>query len=124
MSASPYPIVLAGDINLYPRSAGRPEDQPAWNLLTGAGFVDAWVESDGAFPAYTAGQPDDLDCRLPSTLDNTVDFVLHNADGYVDAVRHSGDIVGEVAADCTESTAHLWPSDHAGVVVALHIPES
>ncbi len=127
MSASPYPIVLAGDINLYPQSAGRPEDQPAWNLLTGAGFVDTWVESDGAFPAYTAGQPDDLDCTLASTLDNTVDFVLHNADGYVDAVRHSGEIVGEDPDDCTDSTAttpRLWPSDHAGVVVGLHIPES
>lgn len=122
MSASPYPIVLAGDINLYPQGA-RPEDQPAWNLLTGAGFVDAWVESDRTFPAYTAGQPDDLDCRLPSTLDNTVDFVLHNADGYIDAVRHSGDIVGEDPADCTKTTPPLWPSDHAGVVVGLHIPE-
>jgi endonuclease/exonuclease/phosphatase family metal-dependent hydrolase len=123
MSASPYPIVLAGDINLYPQSADRPEDRQAWNILTGAGFVDAWVESDGAFPAYTAGQPDDLDCTLPSTLDNTVDFVLHDADGYVDAVRHSGDIVGEDPADCTKTTPPLWPSDHAGVVVGLHIPE-
>lgn len=122
MSASPYPIVVAGDINLYPQGA-RPEDQPAWNLLTGAGFVDAWMESDGAFPAYTAGQPDDLNCTLPSTLDNTVDFVLHNADGYVDAVRHSGDIVGEDPADCTKTTPPLWPSDHAGVVVGLHTPE-
>lgn len=43
MSASPFPVVLAGDLNLYPQGT-RSEDQPAWNLLLGAGFVDAWPE--------------------------------------------------------------------------------
>ncbi|HYU57196.1 MAG TPA: hypothetical protein VEO00_04000 [Actinomycetota bacterium] len=98
-------------------------DDQAWSLLIGAGFVDSWVEADES-PAFTAGQPDDLDCTLPSTLDNMVDFVLHDADGTVDAVRHSGDIVGEDPGDCTTGTPPLWPSDHAGVVVALHLPEA
>ncbi|HEY3210525.1 MAG TPA: endonuclease/exonuclease/phosphatase family protein [Actinomycetota bacterium] len=120
MSTSPHPVVLVGDINLYPEGQ-RPMDQPAWDLLTGAGFVDSWVESLSAFPAYTAGQPDDLDCTLASTLNNTVDFVLHNADGSVDAVRHSGDTVGEDPSDCTETMPPLWPSDHAGVVLRLLI---
>jgi len=119
VSASPYPVVLAGDLNLYPQGA-RPEDAAAWNLLAGGGFVDAWVESGGAVPAFTAGQSDDLD-NVPSRLDNTVDFVLHNADGYIDAVPDSGDIVGEELDDRTDTIPPLWPSDHAGVVVTLHI---
>ena len=119
MSASPYPVVLAGDLNLYPQGA-RVEDQPAWNLLLGAGFVDSWPESGGTMPAYTAGQSDDLD-NGPSTLNNTVDFILHDTDGFIDAVSGSGDIVGEELDDRTDTTPPLWPSDHAGVVVSLHI---
>jgi len=119
MSASPHPVVLAGDLNIYPQGA-RAEDQPAWNLLLGAGFVDSWPESGGAMPAYTAGQSDDLD-NVPSTLNNTVDFVLHDTDGFLDAVSGSGDIVGEELDDRTDTTPPLWPSDHAGVVVSLHI---
>jgi len=100
----------------------RPEDTAAWQVITGAGFADAWAEAMGDDPGFTAGQPDDLDCRLASTLNNTVDFVLHNADGKVDAVLHSGDIVGEDPSDCTQAMPPLpplWPSDHAGVVVTL-----
>jgi endonuclease/exonuclease/phosphatase family metal-dependent hydrolase len=119
-SYSPYPVILVGDINLYPEGQ-RPMDQPAWDLLTGAGFVDSWLESRSGLPAYTAGQPDDLNCTLASTLDNTVDFVLHDTDGAVDAVRHSGDIAGEDPSNCTRTMPPLWPSDHAGVVVRLLI---
>ncbi len=119
MSTSPYPVVLAGDLNLYPQGA-RPEDAPAWNLLAGAGFVDAWVESGGAVPSFTAGQSDDLD-NVPSALDNTVDFVLHDSDAYVDAVPSTGDLVGEELDDRTATVPPLWPSDHAGVVITLHI---
>ncbi len=43
----------------------------------------------------------------------------HDEDGYVDAVAGSGDIVGEELNDRTDSG--LWPSDHAAVVVTLHI---
>ena len=119
MSASPYPVVLAGDLNLYPLGA-RPEDAAAWNLLAGAGFVDAWAESGGAVNAFTAGQSDDLD-NVPSALDNRVDFVLHDSDAYVDGVPSSGDLVGEELDDRTVTVPPLWPSDHAGVVVTLHI---
>jgi endonuclease/exonuclease/phosphatase family metal-dependent hydrolase len=119
MSASSLPAVLAGDLNVYPQNV-RDVDAPAWALLSGAGMVDSWIESDGFEPAWTAGQLDDLD-NVPSNLDNTVDFVLHNADGRIDAVTHSGDIVGEELDDRTETDPPLWPSDHAGVVITLHI---
>ncbi len=118
-SASPYPVVLVGDLNWFPAGApyARPEDTVAWQLMTSAGFVNSWVEADGIQPGYTASFGDDLNTD-PSVLNNTVDFVLHNASGVLDAVVGSADIVGEELDDRTG--VHLWwPSDHAGVVVTL-----
>jgi endonuclease/exonuclease/phosphatase family metal-dependent hydrolase len=119
MSESPYPVVIAGDINLYPLGA-RPEDAAAWALLTGAGFVDAWTEADCFEPRFTAGQTDDLD-NVPSILDNTVDFVLFDSDFEIEAVDDSCDIAGEELDDRTNTVPALWPSDHAAVAVAMHI---
>ncbi|MCI0634765.1 MAG: endonuclease/exonuclease/phosphatase family protein [Actinobacteria bacterium] len=120
MSASPFPVVLAGDLNLFPQAAGRPEDAAAWTLLSGAGFVDAWVEAECFEPRFTAGQTDDLD-NVPSILDNTVDYVLLDADFDMGAVEDSCDIAGEELDDRTATVPALWPSDHAAVVVDMHI---
>lgn len=119
MSESPHPAVLAGDINLYPMGV-RPEDATTWDVLTRSGFADAWVQADCFEPRYTAGQTDDLD-NVPSILDNTVDYVLFDADDDLDAVEGSCDIAGEELDDRTNTMPRLWPSDHAAVVVDLHI---
>jgi hypothetical protein len=44
---------------------------------------------------------------------------MHNDDPFLDGVTGSGDIIGEELGDRTPSG--LWPSDHAGVSVTLHI---
>jgi endonuclease/exonuclease/phosphatase family metal-dependent hydrolase len=119
MSESPYPVVLAGDINLYPMDV-RPEDATTWDLLTRSGFVDAWVQADCFEPRHTAGQTDDLD-NVPSILNNTVDYVLFDADDDLDAVEGSCDIAGEELDDRTNTVPAFWPSDHAAIVVDLHI---
>lgn len=119
MSESPYPVVLAGDINLYPMDV-RPEDATTWDVLTRSGFADAWVQADCFEPRFTAGQTDDLD-NVPSILDNTVDYVLFDADADLDAVEGSCAIAGEELDDRTNTVPALWPSDHAAVVVDLHI---
>jgi endonuclease/exonuclease/phosphatase family metal-dependent hydrolase len=113
MAESPLPVVLAGDLNSLPTDLTG-----AYGIMLGAGFVDAWVETMGAVPGFTAGQAADL-LNLPSRLDHTVDYVMHNEDPFVDGVAGSGDIVGEELSDRTPSG--LWPSDHAGVSVTLHI---
>jgi endonuclease/exonuclease/phosphatase family metal-dependent hydrolase len=118
-STSPFPVVLVGDLNWYPAGAPyvRPEDTAAWQLLVGAGFVDTWVEAAGVGPGFTASFGDDLNTD-PSVLDNTVDYVLHDDDGVLDAVGGSAEIVGEELDDRTLVHA-WWPSDHAGVVVTM-----
>jgi endonuclease/exonuclease/phosphatase family metal-dependent hydrolase len=113
VSGSPLPVVLVGDLNSLPTDLTG-----AYGIMLGAGFVDAWVETMDGTPGFTAGQAANL-LNLPSLLDHTVDYVMHNEDPFVDGVTGSGDIVGEELADRTPSG--LWPSDHAGVSVELHI---
>lgn len=119
MSTSPLPVVLAGDINLYPRGV-RALDDAAWRVLGGDGFRDAWVVAECFELRFTAGQTDDLD-NVPSILDNTVDFVLFDKDFETKTVEGSCDIAGEELDDRTNTVPALWPSDHAAVIVDLRL---
>jgi endonuclease/exonuclease/phosphatase family metal-dependent hydrolase len=111
LDGSPYPVVLAGDLNDFPGTG-------AVAILEAHGFVDGWIQAMDGTPGYTAGQSDDL-TNVPSTIDHTVDYVLHSDDVALTAVTGSGDIVGEELSDRTPSG--LWPSDHAGVVLTVHL---
>ena len=113
LASSPLPVILLGDLNSLPGDSAGP-----YGILAGAGFVDGWVEAMDGTPGYTAGQTDDL-VNVPSTIDHTVDYVMHDRDGVVDAVAGSGDIAGEELDDRTPSG--LWPSDHAGIALTIHI---
>src|SRR6266508_1387352 len=97
LAASPLPVVVAGDLNTL---RGNPAD--AYGIFTSAGFVDAWVEAMTADPGYTAGQDADLR-NLPSELDHTVDYVMHDSDNQLDVVDGSGEMIGEELADRTPS---------------------
>ncbi len=115
LDASPLPVVLVGDLNsLSTDLAG------AYGILAGVGFVDGWVEAMDGDPGFTSGQEADL-LNFPSTIDHRIDYVLHDWDGYVDAVAGSGEVIGEEPADRTPSG--LWPSDHAGVDLSLRIAQ-
>lgn len=113
VGGSPLPVVLVGDLN-----TARGATADAYGILTGAGFVDAWVAAMGDAPGYTAGQAPDL-MNLPSQLDHTVDYVLYQADACIAAIPRSGEVLGEEPDDRTPSG--LWPSDHAGVAVTLQL---
>jgi endonuclease/exonuclease/phosphatase family metal-dependent hydrolase len=121
MSTSRLPVVLAGDINLYPRGV-RALDQAAWRVLSGDGFRDVWVIAECFEPRFTAGQTDDLD-NVPSILDNTVDFVLFDKEFETKTVEGSCDIAGEELDDRTDTVPALWPSDHAAVIVHLRLAQ-
>ncbi len=123
LAASPLPVVLLGDLNSRPTDATGPYP----DLIAG-GFVDSWPEAMDGNPGFTSGQsdapPDPLDCSRPSTIDHRIDFVLHTAGGSLRAVDGTGDVVGESPSDCTVPGPlgyPLWPSDHAGVAMTLHI---
>jgi endonuclease/exonuclease/phosphatase family metal-dependent hydrolase len=111
LDASPLPVILLGDLNSEPDDLAG-----AYGIMLAAGFVDGWVEAMDGTPGFTAGQTDDLN-NVPSLIDHTVDYVMHDQDGVVDAVTGSGDIVGEELDDRTATG--LWPSDHAGVALTV-----
>ncbi len=113
LAASPLPVVLAGDLNSLPGDMTG-----SYGVMVNAGFVDGWIEAMDGTRGYTAGQMDDLN-NVPSQIDHTVDYVMHNQDGFLDAVAGSGDIAGEELDDRTASG--LWPSDHAGIALTMHI---
>jgi len=100
-------IVLAGDLNSVPGTEGH-------LAATGAGFSDAWTVVHGADPGLTCCWPEDLAATAPG-LSSRIDLVLTR--GALHAT--SATIVGEETADRT--AAGRWPSDHAGLVAAIHV---
>jgi endonuclease/exonuclease/phosphatase family metal-dependent hydrolase len=105
-AASDLPVVAVGDFN-----SGPGTDQTAYRELLAGGLEDAWPS--GPFTCCFASELTRLDRKLTSR----VDLVLSR--GGFD-VLHT-DIVGETLADRTPSG--LWPSDHAGVVATLRVPD-
>jgi len=54
--ASPFPVVLAGDLN----SDADGSTTPTYQAVRDAGFVDTWLEGRPRGVGYTANQPSDL----------------------------------------------------------------
>ncbi len=106
--ATSLPVVFIGDFN----SAADGTGTPTYEILTGAGFVDAWWATRPGRPGYTCCRDSDL--ADGSTLDERIDLVLSR--GGIRAL--ATDIVGEDPADKVDG---LWPSDHAGVTATLQL---
>jgi endonuclease/exonuclease/phosphatase family metal-dependent hydrolase len=109
------PVILVGDMNTdgYTR-------EPGYTMLVDAGYEDAWVEFAGHDrPGFTSSHAADLS-------NETVDF--HHRIDLILASRLEWarvDIVGDEESDrfLTSGGYYLWPSDHAGVVGRLLVPE-
>jgi endonuclease/exonuclease/phosphatase family metal-dependent hydrolase len=113
LSTSPHNVILAGDLNSHRDFVGD-----SWQILTDAGLTDVWTETMPGDPGYTASFGDDL-VGPPSELDHTVDYVLRETDGGLDGVDREAEIVGDEIED--QTSTGWWPSDHAGVFVAVQI---
>jgi endonuclease/exonuclease/phosphatase family metal-dependent hydrolase len=113
LAASPHDVILAGDLNSH-----RDFEGDSWQILTGAGLTDVWLETMPGDPGYTAIFGDDL-VGPPSELDHTVDYVLRTTDGSLVGVMGESEVVGDEVAD--QTTTGWWPSDHAGVFVTIQI---
>jgi endonuclease/exonuclease/phosphatase family metal-dependent hydrolase len=113
---SALPVVVVGDFNVSAESGINPTFA-TYQLLIGAGLIDLWPQKGGSDPGFT--------CCQDATLLNPVSQLSHR----VDLVLYSGNfspldifLVGNTPADRTPSG--LWPSDHAGVVATLRIPQT
>ncbi|WP_158230852.1 MULTISPECIES: endonuclease/exonuclease/phosphatase family protein [unclassified Frankia] len=109
------PVVFAGDFNTTANDPQNPTF-PTYQFLLDSGFVDAWAKKNPGNPGFTCCQAPDL--RNPvSALIARIDLVLFRG-GFDVADVHR---VGDRQSDRTPSG--LWPSDHAGVVATLRLPD-
>ena len=126
LATSPYPVVLAGDLNSQRRDEeDEQDDVAAYETLTSIGLADAWAVAEGPEGGNTSGQTDPL-TNVPSTIDHRIDFVLYDPDGSPALRAIDAEVLGEELDDRATSTLTsparlLWPSDHAGVVATLHV---
>jgi endonuclease/exonuclease/phosphatase family metal-dependent hydrolase len=106
-AATDLPVVLVGDLN-----AGPGFDAGPYGTMLQNGFADAWEGGAGLTCCHA------VDLHNPNpTLTKRIDLVLTR--GGFETV--STQVVGAETADRTASG--LWPSDHAGVVATLRLPE-
>jgi len=109
-AATDLPVVMIGDFNSDATSGGV-----TYSNLSAEGFSDAWLTA-GAGPGLTCCQADDL-LNGASSLNSRIDLILTRGDfGVLQAT-----VIGDEQADRTPSG--LWPSDHAGVVATLVLPQ-
>ena len=110
--ASPYSVVLVGDLNSPPD--GSYTMSYAW--LRAAGFSDLWADV-GTGPGLTGGGPASSRSDVP-LFDARIDYVLFR--GAVEAL--AADVVGDTPTDRVLVNGEwLWPSDHAGLVGTLRL---
>ncbi len=112
VSATAEPVVLVGDLN----AEADPPD-PAYAVLTGAGFADTWPREAG--PGATFGLTETVRDE-GSSFERRIDYVLARGLSPQQLERSQGQLTGNQLADRDPATG-LWPSDHAGVVVRLAI---
>ena len=109
-AATELPVVVVGDFNSPGDGSGV-----TYNETIAGGVTDAAVVA-GLAGAPTCCQAGNL-LNTPSSLDQRIDFVLFRGTFGV----RGAETVGDHPADRTPSG--LWPSDHAGVVVVLELPQ-
>jgi hypothetical protein len=107
-AATTLPVILVGDSNtdgnIY----------PAYQILVGAGFKDAWVQTHPGDPGYTFGNKPDLkNEKAMRYFPMRMDLILYRGPFQATSMNRVG--VGE------KTVSGLWPSDHAGVVARLAV---
>lgn len=118
LAAERLPTILVGDMN----SDALGGSTPTYAELRAAGFADAWSQARPGDAGLTCCHDERL--RAIAPLYSRIDLVLFrdpklgSARGPFDAL--AAELTGDEPADRTASG--LWPSDHAGVVAALRVP--
>jgi Endonuclease/Exonuclease/phosphatase family len=112
---TPLPLVLIGDLNTEAAPPAAAPGGATYASLLAAGFLDA-LAAAGIGDQSTCCQDADL-LNPASLLSSRIDLALVR--GGLEVL--SAEVVGEAQAD--RSALGLWPSDHAGIVVTLQVPE-
>jgi endonuclease/exonuclease/phosphatase family metal-dependent hydrolase len=124
LAGETLPVIVTGDLNSSPLDLPAPPLVPPYWQFVAAGYADLWNLKPGpTVPGYTCCQSEDLLNPL-SILDERVDLIFVRNDLGTPGVTLLGPVrveaVGDEPADMTPSG--LWPSDHAGVAVQIHVP--
>lgn len=106
-------VILVGDLN---DGAGSPMHQ----VLTGAGFIDAWSALRPGVAGLTCCHAPDLS-DLRGGFDQRIDYVFARGfDQPGQSLKGRIDVLGDQAKDRIPTPAGaIWPSDHAGIFAVL-----
>jgi hypothetical protein len=119
LAAEAKPVVLLGDFN----SDAIHNATPTYAMLTAAGFVDLWATAHPGEPGASCCNAELLD-NPTTTFDQRLDLILVH-EGVANAGRYVASaqawLVGATPAERT--AGGLWPSDHAGLVGVLRVPD-
>jgi hypothetical protein len=121
LSGEERPTILVGDFNSDVAS-GDPSKTRSYDLITAAGFQDAWLRPLRSPPGFTCCQGDELSNPL-SLFSQRVDFIFtRNMPKALPAgsLVLARTVLGDQPGDRTPSG--LWPSDHGGVVATFLVP--
>lgn len=112
------PAIVMGDLN-------DPEGSPMYGVVTGAGFVDAWRAIRPGTQGLTCCHVKDLSNQTATVFDQRIDFIMTRGLGHRNG-RLQGQIqlLGVTPGEQVDGPLYeLWPSDHAGIVLAaIHPP--
>jgi endonuclease/exonuclease/phosphatase family metal-dependent hydrolase len=109
------PAVLMGDLNDIPGS-------PMYQVLEGAGFVDAWQALRPGIAGFTCCHAHDLSNQVP-TLVSRIDYIFARGLEHPEAgLQGTVELLGDEPDDRVEGAVlAVWPSDHAGLAAELHV---
>jgi hypothetical protein len=120
LAGETLPVILVGDLN-----AEAPND-PVYDFIVNENdYVDSWtrnkVQSNkiGNTSGYEAMLDDPYD-----TLEKRIDFILVKSHVWAGDYQNIGPVIAFVVGDQRKdmTPSGLWPSDHAGVIARLKIP--
>ena len=107
---SASPAILMGDLNGLPGSG-------MYDLVTSAGFTDAWHAMRPGADGYTCCHLPDLSDKV-GALDHRIDYIFTRGLGRSGpGLQGSIARLGDVPSDRVQGPDYpIWPSDHAGLV--------
>lgn len=120
------PVIMVGDFN----SRARSPRGDVYKYILQMDFVDVWnrnlLQSYRTYnkKGWTSGHDSDLR-NEKSTLDHRIDLVWVRSNIWRDGTQDIGSVLADVVGDHPDdkTPTGLWPSDHAGVIVHIWIPD-